>query len=475
MLKKDEPSIQHYWFGKAYRDMWEAIRDSQNRNLDTARDYWRKAKSGTGNAAEVAIPYLFYGTSAGAVVVFGTLVWLILVPIHIVIVGSIALCIAVTFLTLDFIERGYLLFKGWTTVCPHCGEKVALPAFQCANPACGKWHYHLRPSSFGIFKHQCKCGQKLPSTFLSDRQKLKARCPHELCEKILDAEVALCSSTSVISIIGPPGAGKTGFMIAAMEILLNKIAPKNFLTGRFTDLDSEHFFVDEMKYITSTGSTRKTANHKPPAFNALFESSKRNISHQVYLFDAAGEIFLSSDKLSNHHQFKNITGGIIIIDPFSLPALHRKYDAVLKKDGIAASISKDDVIDVIDRFVIGLQRHFGLKHNQKISQPYAVILTKGDLFNLRKIFYSGSVGSGMTQQEERKRVDQEVRQKLNEWGAAALVNTIDTRFSNTMFFCVAPINLRKKSMGYDAELSCVGIMDPLMWILESSKAPIVER
>lgn len=148
---------------------------------------------------------------------------------------------------------------------------------------------------------------------------------------------------------------------------------------------------------------------------------------------------------------------------------------MLNKDGLAPSISRDDVIDVIDRFVIGLQRHFGLKHDQKISQPYAVILTKGDLFNLRRIFHPSPPASGITQQQERKRVNHEIREKLTSWGAAALINSIDAKFSNTMYFCAVPIKLKKKNIGYDAEVACVGIIEPLLWILENSNAPIVDR
>lgn len=156
MSRKDEPAIKHYWFGKAYRDMWAAIKDSHRRNLDTTRTYWKKAGSGTGNDFERAVSTLFFVLLPRTVIVFGT-ARAILVPIHVAIVAILLLCIVITFLTLDIAERCYLLFKGWTTVCRHCGERVALPAFRCSGAACGEWHYNLRPSSYGIFKHQCKC------------------------------------------------------------------------------------------------------------------------------------------------------------------------------------------------------------------------------------------------------------------------------------------------------------------------------
>ncbi len=174
------PAVRHYWFGKAYRDMWAAINDSHNRNLASASKYWRSVTRANWFKST------FLATAAAMVVIAGTAAWLVLVPLHVGIVAVIASIVGAGFLAMYAAERCFLWYKGWSTVCRHCGESVALPEFQC--PRCRTWHPHLRPSSFGILTHRCRCGQKLPSTFLANRHKLAARCPHEPCRKPLNAE-----------------------------------------------------------------------------------------------------------------------------------------------------------------------------------------------------------------------------------------------------------------------------------------------
>ena len=466
MATKVNPAVKQYWFGKAYRDLAATIKDAHARNLSTAETYWNKVGKGNWFAN------IFFTTAAAAVVVAGTIVWMLLIPIHVLVVASFALAIMGAFVVMYLVEQCFLLYKGWSTFCRHCGERIALPEYQCSK--CRVWHSQLRPSSYGIFQHRCSCGELLPCTFLSARHALKARCPHEHCEQPIDAEIDTRSSTSVIVLIGPPNSGKTGFMISAMDALIKEVCPKYFLDSRFTDVRSEEFYEDERRSIIETGSTRKTVENKPPAFNVFLTSKDQRIRHQVYFFDAAGEIFLATERMQSHYQFKHITGGVIVIDPFSLPGVKQKYAAKLRSEGLEGLITQENTIDIIDRFLIGMQKHFGLKQEKVVKCPYAVVVTKADLCNLHEELHQKTASTGLISIERRKAESSFIRSQLQGWGAAGLISQIEMRFSNTMYFVASPIRLRKTSKGRQGQLANVGVADALVWMLEAAKDPITK-
>ena len=443
--------------------MWAAIQNSHNRNMASAQKYWESVGRGNWFAN------LFFTTAAVMVVIAGTATWLMLVPFHVGLVAVIAAVVASGFLTMYAAERCFMWYKGWSTVCRHCGESVALPEFQC--PRCRTWHPRLRPSSFGILTHRCRCGQKLPSTFIARRHKLAARCPHEPCRKPLNAELETRSTTTVIPFIGSPSSGKTALMVAAMETLFREVAPANGLDGCFTDPKVEEFFEDEKRHIETSGMTRKTADAKPPAFDAVFESTDGKRRHQVLLFDAAGEVYLETDRLHGHYQFKHVTGGIIVIDPFGLPLLKARYGEALRKEGLDSSVTQNDAVDIVDRFLIGMQRHFGLSHDRLITCPYAVVVTKVDLCQLRSHLVP-RITAGIDEAIKRELISDHVRSKLEEWGGEGLVNQLEGRFANLMYFPAAPIKLRKNGAGFNATLSCWNVDTALEWIFETANDPL---
>lgn len=309
----------------------------------------------------------------------------------------------------------------------------------------------------------------LSCSFLGDRHTLRARCPHDGCHKDLDASVETRSYTSVICIIGPPSSGKTGFMIAAMQAMSSYIAPKFLLKGRFNDKASEKFFREEKMYITQTGSTRKTTNEKPPAFSALFESADGKFMQQFFFFDAAGEIFLTSDKLALQYQFKNITGGVIIVDPFSLPVLKDRYGKKLKELKLDTRITQEDLVDVVERFIIGMQRHFGLDSDRRIKTPFAIIVTKTDLGKLHRVLLPQKLaGDPMA-------LSKHIRRHVDNWGGTGLTHFLDSKFENVQYFAASPIALRRSKDGDTAELKSGALVSPMMWMLETARDPIVKR
>ena len=169
MVRLVEPTIKSYYFGKGYADLWATIRSAWDLNIKSAQEYSGKASAAQG----MAWPILWWA-AAIAVVVFGTAFFVIASAVHVVVLlvffGLIYIGFSLVYLT----ERGYLLVKRYRSVCPHCSEKLELPHYYCDK--CSAVHKQLILSSYGILHRICKCGQKLPATFFTDRGRLQATC-----------------------------------------------------------------------------------------------------------------------------------------------------------------------------------------------------------------------------------------------------------------------------------------------------------
>lgn len=444
------PAVKHYWFGKAYTDLKTVIKDSRHRNRDTASDYWSKAANSN------LLKKVFYLTAAASVVIGGTIVWLIIVPIHASIVGLIAMAIMSCYLVLDASERIYLFIKGWTTICRSCGERIPLPEFQC--PKCLIWHSQLRPSSYGVWKHRCKCGNKLPCSFLGPRHLLKARCPHD--HAVIDADVDVRSTTSVIALVGPPNSGKTCFLVAAMKGLRESLAKTKGFNFAFSDRDSENFVDDELRSIGCTGSTRKTVEYRPSAVSAVLEKPEKG-KHQVLLFDAAGEVYQASDRLHQLNQFKHLGGTVLLLDPFSLNEIRHRHMPRLKAASLDDRVATTEIIDILDRFLFSLQRHFDIPADRVITSPLAIAVTKLDMVDLGKEL-PVAINRDLNQQELLES-SQQIRGKLIDWGAMGFVAQIERRFSRVTYFAIAP--LKSTAAGKGAEINTEGVNCVLNWIL----------
>jgi len=120
-----QPAKKSYFFGKGYRDLSNTIRDSWQRNLTSAQDYLKKTKE-YWNRSENAwkLVALFFLFAALSVIVFGSLFFLALSAIHIVILATVFLVIYVSFSMLWGIDKLYRLRRRIFTACPSCHHNI---------------------------------------------------------------------------------------------------------------------------------------------------------------------------------------------------------------------------------------------------------------------------------------------------------------------------------------------------------------
>jgi len=456
-----EPAIKSYFFGKGYTDLLSVIKESWKRNLASADDFVSKIKK-TGEWYEITLSYIFFGGAALSVIIFGSIFFVVISLIHILLLGFLFLFIYIAFSLMWFIEKTYLFFNSFFAACPHCHEKNTIPEYLCDN--CGSVHAMLMPNQYGIFHHKCTCGQKLPAIFFLNRGRLQARCPSPSCHQFLHRK-HVESKKIFIPIFGGPSAGKTVFMFSSIRMLIEEKAKALGFTTEFIDKNTESEYQNIVNQIKKGSVPAKTLASIPKAFNIAFKKKEKN-KWLLYLYDPSGEAYQNSDNLSSHHYHEYLSGMILIVDPFSIPAVRRYYENELSKTWSSVNPSQLDVDEVLSRVILSMENSYGLSKTGKIKKPLAVVITKIDAFGLEEILGEHAVNKEfkkssnyLNRTELRNKL---IRDKLSAWGEEALLHLLDTRFNNVSFFSCSALGRIPDSSEND--FIPHNVFEPLSWL-----------
>jgi hypothetical protein len=458
----DDPAIESYWFGKAYLDLRNTIKECWRQNGEDAQHYFTLA-SRPQQPRVLKVGFWLALVGAGvSVFLFGTALFLALSALHVVIVLVIAGCIMLGYLTVLGIEKVYILYKGWRSFCPACSHPIPLPEFLC--PHCDAVHACLIPSRYGILYRRCsKCYKKIPATLLTGRNALPCRCPQ--CKHPLNSVVTR-TRTRVVPLLGGTSAGKTAFLLAAVTQFLQYCEHEE-LECVFADEQVKKDFGRTLRQLAK-GIRHKTAIDKlPRAFDLLFEKEERSL----YLYDPAGEVFQSTESLAEHRFHGFPTGYIFVIDPFSIMEVSRESSVPRSSQEDTVRASSDDPQDVFSRFLIASQEHFDLAADSRIKTPLAVVLTKVDagglLASIKKKHKQMRSEMEPEDYNQPRGYDMAVRELLLEWNQAALVQQIETRFVCVRYFACSALN-----SGDDGQLQPRFAVEPLVWVLRQADDPL---
>ncbi|HET8796997.1 MAG TPA: hypothetical protein VFO89_04885, partial [Thermoanaerobaculia bacterium] len=316
-----DPAIRSYFFGKGYRDLQATIVESWQRNISSAQGFFARTPGSGGSAA--LFEKGLWISAAISTLVFGTAFFLFASAVHIVLLGAVFLLIYAGFTALWLTERGYLAVRSFFMACPHCHERTTLPEYLC--DGCGAVHSRLLPNSYGITSHICKCGRKLPATFFLDRGRLQARCP--VCQQNIARE-HVESKRIFVPVIGGPSAGKSAFLFSAVRELLDQGEGAIGYRAELFDKRSESAYREVTALLDSGRTPDKTGDPVPRAFNVGLHKEGR-LSLLLYLYDPAGEAYQEAEKLAAHRFHEYLSGMILIIDPFAIPAVCDRYASEL--------------------------------------------------------------------------------------------------------------------------------------------------
>lgn len=456
-----EPAIKSYFFGQGYTDLKNTITESWNRNLASARGelaaggklwpgtYW--AKGGA----------ILRWTAGVSVVLFGTAFFLAFSALHITVLMTFFLLIYLGFTLVYLTERGYLAWKKFSTVCPECHEKSALPEYFCRQ--CGEVHRRLIPSQYGILHHTCQCGEKLPATFFLKRGELQARCPNESCGHLLKAG-HIESRKAFIPIFGGPSVGKSAYLFAAVQELATE-GPRLGFNPFFVDSHSEKEFEQARQQLAQGRPPAKTLAALPRAFNLELQREGKD-SRVLYLYDPAGEAFGETEGLVLHKYQGYLSGLIFLIDPFTIPAVQFDYQDRLSGVRDALKPSALPAEDALARIFISLEEHFGQSKTARLKLPVAVVINKVDAFDLEDRIGERALQARAAANPTADRnslCDELIRNQLIRWDQGDLVQQLDARCDRVRYFTCS--SLGRMPDGSARAFEGRGVLAPLMWIL----------
>lgn len=460
-----EPAIKSYFFGKGYQDLVATIGESWSRNMRTAEDFFGRAPGGD-RLDKVFMSGIWY-TAAVSVVVFGTIFFLFASSVHAIILGLVFVFVYSGFTVLWFVEAAYLGLRRFFMACPHCHEHTMIPEYYC--PACGRVHGQLRPNSFGIMRHTCICGKKLPATFWMNRGGLQARCPK--CKESLARE-HIESSRMFIAVVGGPSTGKTSFLFGAARAILEAGAGGLGYEAKIFDKRSEVVYSSAVRLLEGGVPPEKTRDAIPRAFHvALHKDGK--LRYLLYLYDPAGEAYHETDTIAQHGFQNYVSGMVFLIDPFAVGAVRALYGAELKTHATAIKPSALPIEDALDRLLLSLEVDFGLKKCAKVRWPLAIVLNKVDAFDLPDVVGHKALEQAYEQEATVALRDYEtfcdkfIRRQLCIWGERAFVKRVESRFEQTRFFVCSALGRMPDEIG--ADYRAISVMAPMKWIFEKAE------
>lgn len=441
-----EPAIKSYFFGKGFQDLQRTMADSWRRNMASAEVYRAK-----GDSADSIVMKSLWWSSAAAVLVFGTVIFVVASAVHITILAAFLGSIYLLFSLVYLLEHIFLLIKGFNTVCPDCHTSTPLPEYLC--DGCGSVHARLVPSSYGILWHICdKCGTKLPATFFLNRGRLQSRCGK--CASLLLREHTETRKL-FIRIIGGPSVGKSSYMYSMIWKLLEQRLPQLGLTGDFLEARNKNAYEEVRRKLMRGAPPDKTMERIPSAFN--LQIKRENKPHRfLYVYDPAGEAFADGNAAAQQKYQGYVNGAILLIDPFSIPGASAEYAQLLKSSSAALKPSSLDVEEALARVVLAMEEAQMASKTSAIKFPLAVVVNKADALMLPAVDRAADA----------KGHSDALRAQLDAWGARSLLQKLDLRFSHVQFFASSALGRLPDDSGEPFEPR--NVIEPLMWILSEA-------
>lgn len=459
--KDDEPACRSYFFGPGYAQLGATIKEAFELNvlsgemISTTGKNFKGDSTGIWGGVEAIGGFIYTVVGYICVYVIGMLLCAVLGLIHGSITTVIMIFTYIIFTIVWIIDRIYLLKNKIRSDCPTCHSRFLIPTFMC--PDCGAIHKKLVPGPYGIWKHKCSCGKKIPSTFLNGRSKLDAYCPD--CGSSL---VASDARPIVFQLVGGSKAGKTVYLSAFFHEYLQRLSTNRNL--ELTIADQYRPYFDELEEWYSGVDCPATAQLNSQMYPVIIDSSL-GVKRQFSIYDIAGEMFDGStaDSEVQQQQFHYCNGLLFLIDPFSSGDLRMNK---INAGEDVSDFSNMAVEDVATNFINYLIRTGHAKANSRCNIPIAILIAKADIKEVKRAIGPAKINSIFRNNAEEYGTydnarDNICRQFLMDIGLAATVDNLETQFSNLHYFPVSAMGHRPDGTPYEPW----GIMDAIEWML----------
>lgn len=411
--------------------------------------------------------WIFYLCALITIGLLGGLITCVLSAIHATILIAVMAIIYVLFSITWLIDRIYLHVHSVKSSCPYCQVRSVIPMFQCPN--CGSMHTKLVPGPYGIWHRRCTCGEKLSTTFLLGRSKLKAFCP-ECGNELAASDVQQFS----LSLVGGTSSGKTVLLTSFFHDLFNKLDTNRNIYYEIPQMHADMFENLEQWFNGAyCDATRMTETAE--MYSILLNSDSLDIRKQFSVYDIAGEAFddPKMESMLPMFQLRDSNGMALVIDPLSSNEVRNK---VIEEGGDTANFSNVDNAAIITNYVTYLNAV--LTNNgvgKKSNKPVAVVITKADISSvaaevsyqkIRNIYESNP---GMFESFAAAR-DKICEEYLRENGFYDVVNAINVNCNNVHYFPVSAIGHTKNGKKYTPN----NVLEPFAWLIYETEPALAE-
>ena len=206
------------------------------------------------------------------------------------------------------------------------------------------------------------------------------------------------------------------------------------------------------------------------AFNIYLGDEGSPGRRLLYLYDAAGERYETSDGVATFRFLGHTEGVVLIVDPFSFETVRRDI-----KPDVLASLrhSQANPDEVFGRFAQTLRENLGVRTDRKMGASIAVVLTKCDgLLAASDVAHPyDELASAAEDVTERAARSDAVRNWLKDVaGQRGLVADLENTFGRCGYFAVSALDafaLRARPSGRTRTvIRNDDTSAPLLWLLD---------
>ena len=296
-----DPAVLQYFYGPALVDADHAVRVAHgNCRAFVQRGLRAVVGSVSSGATLMGWPVGIGGACCAAV--------------HLLTVGVSAVCVRAIGMFLRLADSAVLRMRNINMVCPDCYERVPYPGYECPGRGCDHRHRDVRPGRFGISRRRCRCGAWMSTLLLFGSAQMNAFCPY--CGRALEHRPGKAPEI-VLPYFGAAGAGKTRLLLS-MVTQLETWNQDGILPAAFGDSATTRELSSAREILRSQTATAKTAVRLPRSYVIRLMPGRK--SRILHMFDAAGELFYTSERTQELRYLSKAETFILVVDPLSVPS-----------------------------------------------------------------------------------------------------------------------------------------------------------
>lgn len=348
--------------------------------------------------------------------------------------------------------------------CPTCYAQMRIPIHVC--PTCATEHSRLWPSVYGVFHHRCaKCNSRLPTLGVMGRDEIVKKCV--ACSRPMNKRVGQLVNVH-IPIIGGPSCGKSNFIFMATRELIETYAKPRRYETEFPDERDEARYTANLRELGLGRPLAKTPDIAPEAYNLTLKRPGERLGRILYIYDAAGEVYIDKDNTILQTYYDYVDGIVFIIDPTSIDLYRRKHAGRITALQAALRPSSQDVMDAYGRMIEVLEQSVGLRRGNRFSHPIAVVISKLDALDLDSLI--GDLAVKQLMQADPSFVLEEdasdflVEQFLVQHELGNLVRLLRNQFMQVRFFASSALG-RMPDTTDRTPFVPEGVLPPFLWVL----------